>query len=45
MEKLLNVLSRIDDNKCRDVALSILGNCCMDEKCRLRVMHRILCNI
>jgi len=37
VEKLMNVLSRTIENKCLDVALSILGNCCMDEKCILRV--------
>ena len=37
IEKLVNVLARSDDSMCQDVALSILGNCCMHEKCILRV--------
>lgn len=37
IEKLLKIISEVDNIKCQDVALSILGNCCLDDKVRLRV--------
>lgn len=43
LENLIPLLRKSNENVL-DIVLSILGNCCMDEACSLRVSHDLFFN-